>query len=140
MISLTTGQLARKARVNVETIRYYERRGLVPAPPRRDSGYRQFSTDAVQRIRFIKRAQQLGFSLDEIEELLALRADGGSPCAEVRKQAEVKVADVEERIRSLKRIRNALRELIAACAEYGSTGECPILTVISRPDEVDADR
>lgn len=109
MTGLTIGQLANRARVNVETIRYYERRGLVPAPPRRDSVYRQFPADFVQRIQFIKRAQELGFSLKEVADLLALRAEGDGHCADIRKRAEAKVADVEHTMRDLERIRNALR-------------------------------
>lgn len=90
MESLTTGQLARKAHVNVETLHYYERRGLMPEPPRRESGYRQYSEGDVARIQFIKRAQDLRFSLKEIAELLSLRVDPHTTCADVKKKAEVK--------------------------------------------------
>src|SRR5437667_2478865 len=88
MEALTRGALAQQGRVNAETIRYYERRGLLPKPPRTPSGYRVFSSDAVRRVRFIKRAQGLGFSLKEIKALLALRVDPCSSCGDVRKRAE----------------------------------------------------
>lgn len=130
MASLTIGQLARKAQVNVETVRYYERRGLMPEPPRRESGYRQYSQDAAARIAFIKRAQELGFSLKEISELLSLRAGSDSTCADVKKRAEDKVASIEENIRDLERIKSALMELIATCQGRGSTSECPILDAL----------
>ena len=118
MRGLTIGQLAKRAQVNVETVRYYERR-LVPAPPRRESGYRQYSEDVTARIRFIKRAQELGFSLREISELLTLRTDSDNTCADVKRRAEAKVADIEARMRELQRVRDALTGLIAACAGRG---------------------
>ena len=101
METLTIGQLAKDAGVNIETIRYYERRGLIPEPPRRKSGYRQYGSDFVLRIQFIKRAQELGFSLNEIDELLALRVDSGTACSEVKHHAEAKIADIEGKIKTL---------------------------------------
>ncbi|MDX1578218.1 MAG: MerR family DNA-binding protein [Gemmatimonadota bacterium] len=124
---LTTGQLARNAEVNVETIRYYERRGLLPEPPRTEAGYRQYRPEIVGRIRFIKRAQRLGFTLREIAELLDMRIDPGTNCAEVRQRAERKQATIDAKVRELRRIRSALDELVRACEERSSTGECPIL-------------
>ena len=108
MEGLTTAQLAREGGVNVETIRYYERHGLLPKPPRTPSGYRVFSEDAVTRLRFIKRSQELGFSLHEVKDLLTLRARQGSGCADVRRKAEAKIADVDEKIRRLLEIKKAL--------------------------------
>lgn len=131
MKGLTIGQLAKRAQVNVETIRYYERRRLVAEPPRRESGYRHYPEDAAARIQFIKRAKELGFSLKEISELLSLRADSDNTCADVKSQAEVKVADVEARMRDLERIREALTRLIAACSGRGPTSECPILQALA---------
>jgi MerR family mercuric resistance operon transcriptional regulator len=119
--------------VHVETVRYYERRGLVPAPPRRQSGYRQYSEDVVARIQFIKRAQDLGFSLNEITELLSLRVDSHDACADVQKRAEAKIADVERRMRDLQQIKLALSDLVIACGERGPTGECPILEALATP-------
>src|SRR5712664_1369599 len=91
MEGLKTAQLANEGGVNIETIRYYERHGLLPKPPRTHSGYRVFSEDAVVRLRFIKHAQELGFSLKEIKELLSLRVKSGSSCADVRRRAEAKI-------------------------------------------------
>jgi len=130
METLTIGQLARNAAVNVETIRYYERRGLIPEPPRRQSGYRQYGPEFVTRIRFIKRAQALGFSLNEIAELLALRIDSQTACYEVRRHAESKIGDIEEKIELLQQMKQALIELVAICNETGQTGECPILETL----------
>ena len=127
---LTIGQLAKKAGVNVETIRYYERRRLIPEPPRRESGYRQYTADFVVRIQFIKRAQELGFSLNEISELLALRIDSETSCSEVRKHAEAKIANIEGKIQSLQSVKRALVELVQVCNENGTTGECPILEAL----------
>lgn len=132
MKTLTTGQLASKAKVNVQTVRYYERRGLIPDPPRRESGYRKYPQDTAARIEFIKRAQVLGFSLAEISELLSMRAGSDATCGDVKKRAEAKVADIEEKIRDLDRIKSALMELIAACQGRGPTSECPILDALSR--------
>ncbi len=102
---LTTGRLAREAGVNIDTVRYYEKRGLIQKPPRKDSGYRMFKEDAVKRIVFIKHAQEIGFSLNEIEELLFLRVSSKTTCREVKKRTEAKITEVEEKILNLKRIR-----------------------------------
>jgi MerR family mercuric resistance operon transcriptional regulator len=98
MEKLTIGQLAKKANVNLETIRYYERRGLIPEPPRNNSGHREYSLEAVKRTEFIKRSQALGFSLKEITELLSLRVEPGTTCGDVKARLEAKIADVEKRI------------------------------------------
>lgn len=130
METLTIGQLAKNAGVNVETIRYYERRGLIPEPPRRESGYRHYGPDFVVRIQFIKRAQELGFSLNEIAELLALRVDSNTVCSDVKQRAEVKIADIEAKIQTLQQMKQALVTLVAVCNENGTTGECPILETL----------
>jgi len=130
METLTIGQLAKKAGVNVETIRYYERRGLIPEPPRRESGYRQYGPDFVLRLQFIKRAQELGFSLNEIAELLALRVDSNTVCSDVKQRAEVKIADIEAKIQTLQQMKQALVALVAVCNENGTTSECPILETL----------
>lgn len=129
---LTIGQIAKAASVNVETVRYYERRGLIPAPPRRSSGYRQYPARTVARIRFIKRAQELGFSLREIAGLLALRVDPETTCADVRSRAEAKIGEIEEKIRDLRRMRKALDRLASTCRGKGPTSECPILEELER--------
>jgi len=130
MNELTIGQLAQQAQVNVETVRYYERRGLLPAPPRRESGYRQYSPQDVAYLQFIRRAKTLGFSLTEIADLLALRVDPETTCGDVRAQAERKLADVEAKIRTLERIKGALMQLIAACSGQGPMSACPILEAL----------
>lgn len=119
-------EAARLGGVNVETIRYYERNGLVPKPPRTRAGYRIFSQDAVKRLQFIKHAQELGFSLKEIRELLSLRVRRGS-CADVREKAEAKLADIDEKIRHLREIRTALVELADTCSGHGPIDTCTIL-------------
>jgi len=135
MERLTIGELAKRGGVNLETVRYYERKGLLPKPPRTSSGYRAFPADAVRRIRFIKRAQELGFSLREIEELLALRVRPGSTMAHVRECAATKVADIEEKIRTLKSMKKALEGLTATCCGDGAAGDCPILESLSSERE-----
>lgn len=124
---LTIGEVAGGSGVNLETVRYYERRGLLPKPPRTASGYRSFPTDTVRRVKFIKHAQALGFTLTEIKELLALRVDPDTTCAQVRDQARAKVADIKQRIRSLEGMKKALEQLAAACRGRGPLNECPIL-------------
>ena len=127
MEGLTIGRLAREGQVNVETIRYYERRGLLPRPPRRPSGYRMFPPSAVQVLRFVKTAQGLGFSLEEIKELLALRIQPGRSCADVRGRAERKIGEIDQKIRTLQSMRKALVRLAAACSGRGPVSDCPIL-------------
>ena len=119
--TLRTGEVAAKAGVNVQTLRYYERRGLLQEPQRRSSGYREYPPDAVQLIRFIKRAQELGFTLVEIEELLRLRSDQEAACSEGKSTAEAKIDDIEQKIRHLRAMKCALEVLVASCASEGST-------------------
>ncbi|MBI3680684.1 MAG: heavy metal-responsive transcriptional regulator [Acidobacteria bacterium] len=126
--------MAKRAGVNLQTIRYYQQRGLLADPPRSASGYRCFTDDAVRRIRFIKRGQQLGFSLDELRDLLALRVQPGATCAQVRQRAEAKAADVEERIRALRAMQKALKRLAGACTGRGPVSECPILESLDARD------
>src|SRR5438309_9047351 len=119
MKSLTIGRLAKQVGVNLETVRFYERRGLMPKAPRSASGYRLFPADAARRLRFIRRAQDLGFSLNEIRELLALRVSPRTTSAEIRKRAEAKIADIDGKIRSLESMSKTLRKLTKACAGCG---------------------
>src|SRR5881628_2494351 len=130
MAGLTTAKLASEGGVNVETIRYYERHGLLPKPPRTHSGYRVFSDDSVKRLRFIRHAQDLGFSLKEIKELLALRVRPGSSCVDVRRKAEAKIVDVDQKIRHLQAIRTALVELTNTCSGRGPVSTCSILNIL----------
>ena len=127
MEGMTIGRLAREGQVNVETIRYYERRGLLPRPARRPSGYRIFSPSAVQVLRFVRTAQALGFSLKEIEELLSLRIQPGRGCADVRARAEQKITEIDQKLRTLQAMRKALLKLGAACSGQGPISDCPIL-------------
>ncbi len=127
MDGLKTSEVAKSGGVNVETIRYYERRGLLPRPARTPTGYRTFGADAVRRLRFIKHAQELGFSLKEIKELLALRVDARTSCADVRKRAEAKIADIDQKLRALRAMKRALMLLTAACVGRGPVSACPIL-------------
>ncbi len=137
METLSIGQVARRAGVGVETVRFYEREGLVESPPRRASGYRQYSEQAVKRIRFIKRAQQLGFSLKEITELLMLRVDAQIPCEEVKKRAEAKLAEVERKVIELQRMRQALLQVAALCTGQGSASACPMLEALDEQETPD---
>jgi MerR family mercuric resistance operon transcriptional regulator len=134
MKNLTIGQLAREVQVNVETIRYYERRGLMPVPPRRESGYRQYSENDVARIGFIIRAKELGFSLKEILELLSLRIDPKTTCADIKERAELKISDIEGKIRALQSMKRALTKLVTLCRGRGPTSECPILEMLNSRD------
>lgn len=124
------GELAERADVNVQTVRYYERRGLLPEPERKPSGYRMYGEEDVVRLRFILRAKALGFTLTEIEELLELRVDPRRTAEDVRRHAEEKIADVEEKIRDLRGIRGALRRLVESCDAHGSTDECALMHAI----------
>ncbi len=135
---MTIGQVAKRAEVNIETIRYYERQGLIPSPPRRESGYRQYSGGTVERVRFIKRAQELGFSLKEIAELLSLRVAPDISCSEVKRRAEAKITDIEEKIRTLQKMKEALARLASTCSGRGPTSECPILEALENEEEKDA--
>lgn len=130
MQSLTIGEVAKAAQIGVETVRFYEREGLIAEPPRRPSGYRQYPPDTVRRLRFIRRAKELGFTLKEIGELLDLRVDPAKSCADVRTLANSKVADVEEKMGDLARIKAALEKLSRACRGKGPTSECPILDAL----------
>ncbi|NIR14493.1 MAG: MerR family DNA-binding protein [Desulfobacterales bacterium] len=130
MKGLTIGELAMKANVGVETVRFYERQGLIEQPQRPEKGFRRYPPDTVGKIRFVRRAKELGFTLQEISELMNLRFDPHGACAEVRRIAEVKVLDIETRIADLEKIRTALRKLVTACKGQGTISECPILEAL----------
>lgn len=130
MTNLTIGTVARVAGVNVETIRFYERRGLVAQPLKPREGYREYSPETVSRIRFIRRAQEIGFSLREIEELLSLRADPRTDCREVREKACAKLEIVDQKIGELEKVRAALNEVISACPGRGALRACSILEAL----------
>lgn len=131
--TLSIGELAKAAGVQVTTVRFYERKGLLLTPARRASGYRVYGDDAVQRLRFIQEAKELGFSLHEIAELLTLRVGTGRTCRNVRHHAVQKIADVDAKIRQLKRFKRALQKLVAQCEAGGTQGACPILDALEHP-------
>ncbi len=122
---LTISRLARLGGVNLETVRYYEREGLIPKPPRTRAGYRVFPPDTARRLRFIKRAQELGFSLIEIRELLSLRPSSDRP--KVRARTHAKIADIDQKIHRLQAMKKVLSSLIDRCDHCGPMGDCPIL-------------
>jgi Hg(II)-responsive transcriptional regulator len=130
MQALTIGRAAREAGVSIETVRFYERRDLIERPPKGD-GYRIYSAESVARIRFIKEAQQIGFSLSEIRELLALRADPSADCSDVQQQAMAKLEQVRRKIEQLQHIGGALETLIAACPGHGGLQACSILDALT---------
>ena len=132
MSALTIGKLAQQAGVGVETVRFYEREGLLPVPPRRGFGFRHYPAESVERLHFIQRAKRLGFALKEVRELLELCVSADVSCAEVQQLASAKLADIEERIRELQRMRKALRALAEHCQADGPIGDCPILDFLSR--------
>jgi Hg(II)-responsive transcriptional regulator len=132
--ALTIGKIARLAEVGVETIRFYERKGLIEEPSRRESGYRQYPEATIQRLRFIKRSKDLGFTLREIKELFALRLDPETTCADVRRRAEAKIDDIEEKIRLLQRMKQALANLTMACSGRGPVSQCPILEAMENDE------
>lgn len=127
---LTIGALAREVDVNIDTIRFYEREGLIEDPPRSASGYRYYPSEAVARLKFIKRGKQLGFSLKEIRELLDLRDDPDATCREFKGMAQEKIREVEQRLRDLTRLRDGLTQLAEACPGKGTTDHCPILSAL----------
>ena len=126
MTFLKIGEVARQSDVGVETIRYYERQGLLAEPERRPSGYRQYDETVIARLQFIRHAKELGFTLAEIGELLGLWFDANTRCEHVRKRAAEKINDIEERIRSLQKMRRALNQVIKECTSRGSLDDCPL--------------
>ncbi len=143
MKTMTISNAARQAEVGIETIRFYERRGLIEQPPKPvGSGFRVYPEETVQRIRFIRQAQEIGFSLREIDELLALRADPATDSSEVRERAIDKRNEVERKIAHLERIYAALEELISACPGKGALRQCSIMQALTSAStgEVDGGR
>src|SRR5690242_14011791 len=128
---LSIGAVAKRAGVAIDTIRYYEREGLLPQPTRRPSGYRSYGEGTVAQLRFIRRAKNLGFTLEEIRELLALSADRQRGVKAVRQRAQRRLADIEARIAELERVRAGLAELVEACPGHGAPEQCPILRALS---------
>lgn len=134
-MGLKIGEVAERGGVNLQTIRYYEREKLLPEPPRLASGYRIYPDQTVSRVRFIKRAQEIGFTLAEIRELLAIQINADRDSSEVRSLAQAKITYIEEKIQTLHRMKEALSRITERCSGCGPTSECPILESIY-PDGV----
>jgi len=129
MSQMSIGQLARRAGVAVDTVRYYERNQLLPPAGRLASGYRQYSDTELKRLRFIRRAKALGFTLADIRELLSLSDQRSVP--KIKRAAEVRLADIERRVADLQQIRDGLKTLVAACPGHGRADACPILNALN---------
>jgi len=140
MKAMTIGEVAKAAEIGVETVRFYEREGLIAEPARKRSGYRQYPPETVRRLRFIRRAKELGFTLAEIGELLELRVDPTKTCADVRTLARTKMADIEAKMLDLARIQAALAELARTCRGKGPTSDCPILDALDDQEVKHGDR
>lgn len=132
MAAMTIGRLAKDAGVNIDTIRYYERNGLLPKPVRRASGYREYTAADLDRLSFIRRSKELGFSLAEIAELLSLTAARSNDMRGVKRKAEERLEQVEFKIKELQRVRRGLKTLIAACPGHGELAACPIVAALKR--------
>ena len=128
--TLSIGDVATKSGVRVETVRYYEREGLIPKAIRAHNGYRRFVPEAVTHIRLIQSAQSLGFTLQEVGELLSLKANATNSCRSVRETARTRLTDIEQKIAVLTRMRDALLPLVEACKEEKPIADCPILNAL----------
>ena len=131
MTLLSIGKVAKRAGISVETIRFYERKGLLQEPQRKESGYRQYREEDIRKLVFIQHAKNLGFSLNEIGDLMSLQADSKSTSREVKDLAEHKLQDIEEKINMLQRMRRTLKHLVDKCPGKGPTSECPILDALT---------
>lgn len=132
---LNIGQVAKQTGVTVETVRFYEKQGLVDIPQRSQSGYRQYPPETVKRIRFIQHAKEVGFTLKDIGELLALRREPGTSCTDIKLRTAEKIEEVDRKIEDLKRIRNALVRMMVKCNGRGALSECPILAELEMGDD-----
>ena len=132
MKPLTRGQVAASSGLDIETVRFCEQQALIVDPPRSEAGYRQYSAENVSQLRFIKRAKELGFSLKEVSDLLALQGKPDVSCVEVRMQAEAKLAGIEGKIRELIRMKAALFQLTQACSGQGTTEGCSIMEALNQ--------
>lgn len=133
MSALKIGEVAKRSEVGIETIRYYERQGLLAEPDRRPSGYRQYDESVVARLQFIRRAKQLGFTLAEIRELLGLWFDVNTKCVHVRERTEQKITEIEEKIRSLRKMKQSLKKIIKKCESRDAIDECPLWRGLDEP-------
>ncbi len=133
--TLKIGQVAKAAGIGIDAVRFYERKGLIEEPRRRPSGYREYTPGVVLRLRFVKRAKELGFSLREIRELLSLKNEPRRGAAEVKRLANGKLADIKDKIATLQRMQEALEKLTRACSGRGSTIQCSILDALDEEEE-----
>ena len=131
MNGLTIGKLAKQAGLGIETVRFYERQGLIDPPPRTDSNYRIYPEEEVNRLKFIKRAKDLGFTLKEIKELLFIQHDPHATKADIKKRTVEKIEDIKNKVRDLTRIQEALEHLAGSCDGHGPLSECPILEALT---------
>ena len=125
------GELAKQAGVSIDTVRYYEREGVLPIPVRQGSGYRQYEAADLGRLQFVRRAKALGFSLTEITDLLSLSQRSGDDMADVRHTAQARLRDVNHKLEALTRIKHGLDLLVAACPGFGEIKECPIVAALT---------
>ena len=132
-MALSTGQVAKAGGVNIQTVRFYEREGLLPPPRRSASGYRQYTEEAVRIVTFVKRAQELGFTLREAKQLVRLRALGPKRAEAAKSAAEAKLRDIDEKLRALTAMRAALASLVESCRGFGGSITCPILEALENP-------
>lgn len=139
MNGLTIGKVAKGAGIGIETVRFYEKEGLIGPAARTESNYRVYGDGDIIRLRFIKRGKALGFTLKEIKELLALRHDPGASKDEVKRQTEAKIADIDQKIRDLTRIKATLETLDRQCDGHGPASDCPILDALESGDGLDGD-
>ena len=136
MNTLTIGKVASQVGIGIETVRFYEREGLIVEPPRSESsGYRLYPENTVARLRFVRKAKELGFSLKEIRELLSLKAEPSGSCADVRARATDKIENIKEKIASLEAMRDALTGLVDECSGTGPRTDCPILNALNKHEE-----
>jgi Zn(II)-responsive transcriptional regulator len=126
------GQVAKQSGVSVETVRYYEKEGLLEVPERKESGYRQFKGDAIARLSFIQQAKKLGFSLKEIGELLSIKSDANTVCNDVKQLSQEKLVNIENKIKMLQRMRKSLKKLIDVCPGQAPINDCPILDALQK--------
>ncbi len=133
MMPMTISKLARAAGVNVETIRYYQRRGLIEQPEKPAQGYRTYPPATLTRIRFIRRAQELGFSLEDIDHLLAME---DQPCAQARELAQQKLAQVQAKLHDLQQLAGALSKLVSQCEHNPDLSHCPLVQTLSKDSQL----
>lgn len=135
MSALKIGEVAKRSNVGIETIRYYERQGLLAEPARRPSGYRQYDESVVSRLQFIRNAKELGFTLAEIRELLGLWFDVKTKCVHVRQRSEQKISDIDDKIRSLQKMKRSLKKIISQCENRDAVDECPLWLGLDKPQK-----